>query len=159
MIGNNICDCNDNEAYIELADGSKLWYSFQDGHTKEKSMESTVKKLKIEDVQFDFIIFNLGNPPRYDLSRLRGDLESLNHSDKPVLYISQGKFQDQVNREATDAIGGMEQFRKMFPNVVMVSEKGRIAGVDQDAVPLIQDHYCMPGPVAHHALNMFHFVN
>merc|ERR1719242_106352 len=111
MTGNNICDCNDNEAYIELADGSQLWYSFQDAHTREKSMESAVKKLKIEDVQFDFIIFNLGNPPRYDLSRLRRDLESLKHSDKPVLYISQGKFQDSVNREATDAVGGMAGFR------------------------------------------------
>ena len=172
LVDNNVCGCDDSSLHLELADGSNIFYSFQNLE-ENKSMRSTVRKLRESGVDaafesFDVIIFNLGNPPSYgtDFStEFPADLEYLNHFGKPVIFIADGHpFKTQIR-----AMGkGLKYARKengdllrsVFPNLLLLSERDRIEKhVDEEAVPLIGGHYCMPGVPSHHALSLLHLSN
>ena len=178
LVDNNVCGCDDSSLHLELADGSNIFYSFQ--HPEEnKSMRATVSELRESGMDaafegFDVIIFNLGNHPWYDFStEFPADLEYLNHSDKPVIFIADGhpfktliramgkglKYKQKGNGDLR-VKRGCRLIRNVFPNLLLLSERDRIERhVDGEAVPLIGGHYCMPGVPSHHALSLLHLTN
>ena len=123
-------------------------------------MKGTVEQFRAqgalkEDQDFDMILFNQGNwggKQAYTLQNvLESDLRFLNHTEKPLIFIS--PFQE-YNVEA------IEELRIQYPNLLVVSEKRRNSKMMAPGIlPTITGHLCMPGPVEHHALNALHLIN
>ena len=161
MVEHNVCGCDDDAMSIRFGDGSNVTYSFAHNRTG-KAMQTAVDDLwsrgLVADRQgFDFIVFNLGNPPFYgeDVggweNALGPDLEYLKHTEKPIIHIATWQQY---------SLHKIEKMRRRFPNLLVVSEKRRGVPVGEaDELPLISHHMCMPGPVAHHALSMLHLIN
>jgi len=162
MVDNNVCGCNDDAVHIQLADGSNLFYIFSNLQAN-KSMESAVKQWRDSGVEaafldFDVIVFNLGNGPHYDFGRLVKDVRNLDHSDRPVIFVGDSmSLQDYEFRLAMRPVGGLANARRTLPNLLILSEIERIRKVDSP--PMMKGHYCQPGVPAHHALSLLHLTN
>ena len=114
-------------------------------------------------LDFDVILFNVGNTPVYNLQNLKRDLYKLNHLNKPVILLSTFHNTSELN----------EAFYEKHPNLIYVDLHKRIysklwkntknddtlkyllAGESVDA----PKHFCQPGIVEHLTLALVELIN
>ena len=169
----NIKFCKSDNVYIELHDDTNLHYHFVHQEAV-KSMYAYArnrlsKRLKESlnasldmALDFDVIVFNVGNTPVYNLQNLKHDLYKLNHMNKPVILLSTFHNTSELNEEFYEKHPNLiyvdlhkRIYSKLWKNTKNDTLKYLLAGESVDA----PKHFCQPGIVEHLSLALVELIN
>ena len=173
-----VCRCYYQHATFELFNNVTLHYITAHDDANKSVFES-VKEFKIDNIDFDVIVFNTGNPPHYVVAdMLLYDLINLRHTEKPFIWHS-AWWVNQVRanrsdsnrkvREANETIElimkGLQPLRDKFPNLLYISSRRRRRLMNVDLIHALCErdtfpcHFCNPGLPEHHAINLLHLID
>ena len=159
----NIQNCRDDSLVTTFVDQSKLFYQFMH-FEQNKTLYNYYTKLKehCNDINafndIDILIFNPGNDPHYELSNLKDDLNKLNFTDKPIIFLTQWRMRPKINPLPKEL---MDKMYKEYDNLIWIDWPKKFKYFKRGYSSSLADglHPCMPGIPDHGMLLLNNLIN